>query len=651
MSDSWTSTDLAIAPDDPYTDWAAGPAFAELDMETGGACRYMVLQGSARSYVSLSELEQLVAGGAVLDDLAGPLPPDSIAQGAAAAASVQDDGFDDKLKVIVGVIDDGIAFANERFRKGDADGAPSLSRFEWFWWQDGPASDRFPELDIDGTGSPQPLYGREFSRDEINGLLAGHGGASGVDEDALYAEAGLFDLGRAVSNTLWMRGGHGSHVLDVASGFSPGAETQDARKHGLIAVQLPRQVTRDISGKFVRRFIIDGLRYIVARAEAAMARIGRRLPLAVNLSYGIAAGPHDETMEICADIDAIVRDFNAAHPDAPMAVIVAAGNGHLTRQRAQAQLADGASKTFRFNVLPDDRTSSFMEIWLPAATGNGNREYAVTITPPGDAPASGPLTSAQAGKALQWEDGGAVLARASYGEVGGRGCFHIAWQATTSTDGTAPVAPSGQWQVTIAQQGGAPGTVDAWIQRDDSPFGFGQRGRQAYFDDPDYEIHDPVSGRLVEQDNNVSWCRRSGTMSAFACGAETLVIGAAVANAFRTDEPRPADYTTAGEEPHIANPDAAAVSDDSIVHFGVLATATRSGSIAAMNGTSVSAPQVTRRLAAAMAAGTVGSAKTPRDWLNETAGQGLALDPVRAGAGVIIQPSGAKRTPDRVEAG
>ncbi len=52
-----------------------------------------------------------------------------------------------------------------------------------------------------------------------------------------------------------------------------------------------------------------------------------------------------------------------------------------------------------------------------------------------------------------------------------------------------------------------------------------------------------------------------------------------------------------------AGPNALAVSDDSVVHAGVLAAGTRSGSVVAMNGTSVAAPLVARWIASELAAG------------------------------------------------
>jgi hypothetical protein len=59
-----------------------------------------------------------------------------------------------------------------------------------------------------------------------------------------------------------------------------------------------------------------------------------------------------------------------------------------------------------------------------------------------------------------------------------------------------------------------------------------------------------------------------------------------------------APYSAAGSVPPPARwPDAMAPSDDSRVHSGVVATGSRSNSIFAMSGTSVSAPQIARLVA------------------------------------------------------
>jgi hypothetical protein len=99
-------------------------------------------------------------------------------------------------------------------------------------------------------------------------------------------------------------------------------------------------------------------------------------------------------------------------------------------------------------------------------------------------------------------------------------------------------------------------------------------------------------------------------VNAIATGAETIVAGG-----YLRRELLFARYS-AGEpitptrdlplDPNFRKPDAALVSDDSKVHEGVIAAGSRSGSMVAINGTSVAAPQLTRWVAKQLAAGNPG---------------------------------------------
>src|SRR5207244_7017110 len=121
------------------------------------------------------------------------------------------------------------------------------------------------------------------------------------------------------------------------------------------------------------------------------------------------------------------------------------------------------------------------------------------------------------------------------------------------------------------------------------------------FSDVAYERVDQISGRKVEVDN-ASLIKRAGTISAIATGAHTVVVGG-----FKQKEGTMVNYSGAGPiATNAANrlgPDAVLVTDDSSVHQGIFSAGTRSRSIVALNGTSVAAPQITRRLDCRVAAG------------------------------------------------
>jgi hypothetical protein len=254
-----------------------------------------------------------------------------------------------------------------------------------------------------------------------------------------------------------------------------------------------------------------------------------------------------------------------------------------------------------WRVQPDDQTSSIVEIWLPHGPPAGRLQ--VTVIAP-DGAANTPL-----GEIPGKEKIGTALGEISYAySAAGRGWFRISIEPTARIDGVGFVAPSGLWTIRLHNVGLQSGAViHAFVARDQAPYGYPARGRQSYFDDPLYKRYDDA-GRPIEVDN-ASIVKRAGSMNGMATGVKPVVIGGVLRK-----ELRAAQYSAGGPiSPkggvllaHREGPDALAVSDDSVVHAGVLAAGTRSGSVVAMNGTSVAAPMITRWLAAELAAGNPG---------------------------------------------
>jgi hypothetical protein len=244
-----------------------------------------------------------------------------------------------------------------------------------------------------------------------------------------------------------------------------------------------------------------------------------------------------------------------------------------------------------------------MEIWLPANAPSA--DFAVKITSP-------------SGETSGWVQAGTTHALTANQDVlasvihlatdqhqhlatGERAMILVALAPTATLSGARQVAPAGLWQVRVRKTRGGACNINAWIQRDDSVHGFRRRGRQSYFDDPEYVRFDPT-GRPVEVDQPRSYVRRAGTLNAIATGRLTTVVGG-----YRGSDGAPAAYSASGPKApgkaRRAGPDALSVSERSITRRGVLAAGTRSASTVALNGTSVAAPQVTRWIAEQMAAG------------------------------------------------
>lgn len=495
--------------------------------------------------------------------------------------------------VVVGIIDDGLAFAHERFRRAHGE-----TRIEFIWLQDGAYV---------GSGSPVP-YGREYRRADVGAergidtLLGDFAPAGFLDEDRLYRHTGVIDFTRDGHKTAAQRRAHGAHVMDLACGYDP---QEDRKDRPIVGVQLPWRTTADTSGSRLDPHVLNGIRYILDRADRiAMERSCGPLPVVINFSYGTVAGPHDGTSALEAAIDEIVATRKMGSASAPMEVVMPCGNSHLARGHSEMAFPKrNDAKSMCWRVLPDDRTSSFLEIWLPPRTGAARME--LTVTPPGG-DTSPPLGELADGVGFAWRPHGRTLCWMLYQFAPApspRGRFLVALLPTEFLDVPGELAPSGVWTLRLENVStAAVDPVHAWIQRDDTPFGYPVRGRQSFFDAGCYVRFDR-HGREIEEDSHpeqgACHVKRAGSINAIATGAEPVVAGGYLRNELEF-----ARYSAGGtEDAAFRRPDAALVSDDSKVHAGVLAAGSRSGSLVAINGTSVAAPQLARWIADELAAG------------------------------------------------
>lgn len=534
--------------------------------------------------------------------------------------------------VVTGIIDDAIAFAHERFRLPD-----NRTRIQYFWNQDATAV------------GPSVPYGRELRKNGIQGIdinMAAATHAGMVDEDRVYAATGHFDSSAPGHKPGAWRIGHGTHVLDLAAGHDHAVAPGN---RPIIGVQLPVRATADTSGSQFGRYALDGLYYILRRADRLR---GSPPPVVINCSYGFIAGPHDGSSIVEAAIDRAIQ----LRP-APLAVVLPAGNSHLSRCHARLPLAPGASRTIRWRLQPDDYTPSYVEMWLPDLGAAGPAQVRLRIRPPGGA--WSPWVNE--GESWRLDIGGQTVAEAIYHDTiapgRNRNMILLAAAPTATLQPNREVAPSQVWQIQV-ENVGPRAAIDAWIQRDDTPYGYPTRGRQSYFDDPDY-VRFRESGEEEDADNN-SYVQRRRTLNSLATGRRTIVIGG-----FHRKDWRASKYSASGPPIRPARgglapngPDAMCVADDSNVHHGILAAGARSGSCVAMFGTSVAAPQIARWVADRMEAGLpfdrdavfnfarVGAAPGYRTEANPPPGARPQPPVRRSGGGRIEPPS---RRPPRFE--
>jgi hypothetical protein len=508
--------------------------------------------------------------------------------------------------VVIGIIDDGIAFANARFRT-----ATDLTRVEHIWLQDGDYN----------AAAARYGYGCSFSKHGSGGIdellrSSTYGGI--VDEEEFYTKVGALGFGEmSIFRTTALRSSHGTHVMDIACGYLPGAAPNRAGTRGednrpIVCVQLPAATSEGTSGASLDTFVVDGIKYILDKAdEIAVSRNCGPLPVVINFSYGTIAGRHDGTSDIERAIDELI--CHGRREQASVQVVIPAGNSRLSRCHARESFSRkasfwkrGSSKSLDWRVLPDDRTTTHLEIWLPRGAHGPKSRITLSVKPPFG------QTSKPLGETFRpvrvWgqtvEQGLCEVRYSHVPEPTNRGMFLVTLKATVPVENTNTgkmedtVAPAGLWTITLENISlGPDDVVDAWIQRDDTRYGHLPFGRQSYFDDSKYERFSE-DGKVPTVDQPKSAVKRAGTLNGIATGERTIIIGG-----FQRKSVLATDYSGEGRAMSRVGPDALAASDDSIVHSGVLAAGTRSGSVVALTGTSVAAPQITRMVACLLAEG------------------------------------------------
>lgn len=518
--------------------------------------------------------------------------------------------------VVMAVIDDSLCFAHDAFR--DSIGK---TRVQYWWRQDG------PEPDTNNT----VLFGQEIGKNPVHGRPGIDQLLDDFDSDeAIYRGVGLLNFRDPQRSTATLSLSHGTHVMDIAAGYNPGDED---KTRPIIAVQLPSEVVEKTSGAELEYYVVAAVDYIVERARNLTD--GDRLPLIINLSYGFAAGPHDGTTNLEVALDQRLQTYGFKEEPEPndehwANMVLSAGNSHLSRCHGEFCFygdPSGEVHELEWMVLPDDRTSSYLEIWLPYDEDIGtlvegqyvddDRISVSVIAPTGEA-ISTPVGGKHGCTVRLVRNGSTssqdVAAEVKYSFVQGetmRGMFRVTLAPTEQLAGDDngwgdhALAPSGKWLVRIHRGTlAAYQQVNVWVQRDDTIYGFPPRGRQSFFINDRYKVFDDQGRPIVEDENGDqdAIIRRRALVSAAATGENIIVAGG-----FRETETTLADYS-AGEPTtpkrdnvHIPGashkPDAAMVSDTSQVHHGVLAAGSLSGSVTWMNGTSVAAPGLARRLA------------------------------------------------------
>lgn len=497
--------------------------------------------------------------------------------------------------VILAIIDDGIPFAHQAFR----DARTGRTRIAASWNQ----STR-------GQGETRVPFGRVFTADQIDQLIAKHGS----DENALYRGAGVAGIGGEAQplDRTWT---HGAHTLGLMAGNWP---AESAAQAPIIAVDLPSRAHWETSGFGKDCFILAAIHFIFEQADLLAERAGQTgVPLILNISYGTTGGARDGNGLLEAAIAELVeaRRLHAG----PTIATLPAGNAFDSRLHAifKSEALDKEPQSIDWQVLPGDRTSSYLEIWHPADAEPDDHEVSLHL------PGGELILSLAIKRPLDGENGIEPSYTIERSQVADRPFLQYAvelyrglrWRSVICLAPTAPAnpdlpaAPTGAWRIEVKRiAANATADIRLSILRDDVVGASPVAGRQSLFVGSD----DKVTG--------------FGSLNGIASGEGVLRVAGHVA---ATGEAAP--YSSAGSLGSPVGVHASAPSERSGALPGVVSIGSRSGSRYAASGTSAASPQLARALALAIQNG--------GDASNLTAGYFTALLPGAAGKTVQGDPA------------
>lgn len=514
--------------------------------------------------------------------------------------------------VITAIIDDMVNLAHQHFRSPD--GHP---RIDFAWVQDIP----------DDTGTALVPIGREFQRTDIKSFIDAHGD----DEERIMRAMDLVDFRATDYNPLAARMNHGTAVASLAAGLDPTTAGDDAFRHRIIAVALPRQVTLDTTGYTLRIPFIWALEYVLQRARDMQDEINRRtrstnkIPVVINFSYGIAGGPHDGRHEIEVAARRVIDDHQSVGGGGQATLTLPSGNANLGRGHRRG--GEGEEHLgLPWRLQPGDQTPSFLEIWFPKETTSV--DSLEILAPNGNRLNAGPFDLSIPVRLRIYEikklDGTIVGLLAIDQPAGSVKKRLIIILGPTDVPVrplyrglpvSEKVVPSGTWRIDVtADQVNSNSRIEAWILRDEAPLGTRVQARQSFFDDAEYQRFTKQGDvRTRDGAGATSLTRRSGTLNGIGTRPDPgnpgsmepdlddplFVAGGHLGKGGFLD--RHGDRQEAGYSataaPGMRQPDAAGESDHSRAIPGKIAAGTRGASLVSLNGTSVAAPQLARLIA------------------------------------------------------
>ena len=483
--------------------------------------------------------------------------------------------------VVQAIIDDGIAIAHNLFRET-------------------PVSSRIHHATI---FEAEPLktdshtsVGRALGQDDINALLRECTFDGILDEDLFYAKSGQVNYGEGVFSSVALRRSHGTHVAALAAGHEI---EMDCQNRPIICVALPSRIVEDTTGLDLLPSLYLAFHILSKQAKRFRMACKELAPVVFNFSYGNSGGPHDGTGLFATLFELYFGLHPSRNEEAQKAwMTLPVGNNNLAQLHAVDDGSKGkheggpkSSVTLDLTVLPDDRTPTQVQIWLPNSTEGEPKDFAtINVMAPFGKKLGTINTQPKQEQSLRNDDNKEV-ARLVYQYEGGttqRGLVILAINPTAGLckpddlSEATDLAPAGVWTIEICRDHNiSREPIHIWVRRDETLPGHQPGGRQAFFSNPDYVRFGPYGLPLaVDPPNTESPVRRASSISGFSCGVSPIVVAA-----YSEKEAELSFYSAAGPQnprsfpPHNnrTDPDLAAKGDDSYVQRGVISAGSRSG--------------------------------------------------------------------------
>ncbi|PCI88252.1 MAG: hypothetical protein COB24_03945 [Hyphomicrobiales bacterium] len=357
--------------------------------------------------------------------------------------------------------------------------------------------------------------------------------------------------------------------------------------------------------------MLSAVHYIFNRAKHLAENYYKddktEIPTVINFSYGWSGGRHDGQDYLEAAIGELI---DARRQIAPTAIVMPSGNVFDENLHGIINCQDFKNNQYEFGwqLQPDDRTSSYLEIWFPDDTDD--EDFTICLSHPFKFAADDVIEIVLKHNIQRTPD---IKRRFDVISINGKIIGQISvdkhrdtrWRclialAPTSISGNssagANAAPAGKWKINIVKKAnGVKSTkaIHCYVQRDDDPAIFKTDGRQSRlvdFKSPPVNPN-PIATSKIKK----GFVQNFGTLSGVSNhNSTTLVAG------FDAVTNKPADYSSAGNISNIIEDkkvNISAILERSPSQQCVLAAGVKSRSLSILNGTSSAAPLVTRELA------------------------------------------------------